>query len=181
MKTKLIILLLIVTSGLYAQKQDVYRNQEFGFRITFEGEMKTINKLIPVNDQNVEMNMFLVDNSANSSATNLLYSVAHAAYNKEEYLVEDSERDDLVLNSAVDGAKNNVKGNIIFNKDFTLNGFPGKQAKIKIQGAYIYINLILVKHELYFTQVICTLENDENDDIDRFFESFDLIKTKKRL
>jgi len=179
MKVKFTILLLLLISGLYAQKWDVYKNQEFGFRANFEGEMKTINQLIPVGDESIEMNMFFVDNSANSSASNIIYSVAHTAYKKDEYAKENPERDDLVLNSAVNGASKNVNGSILSNENFTLNGFPGKQSKIEIQGGYIHLKLILVKHELYFVQVICSIDKDDNNDISRFFDSFDILKIKK--
>jgi len=178
MKEKLTIILVLISLSLYAQKWDVYKNQDFGFRVEFDGEMKTINQSIPVGDANIEMNMFFVDNSTNSSANNMVYSVAHTAYNIDDYSKEDPERDNLVLNSAVKGASKNVNGTILSNEDFILNGFPGKQSIIEIQGAYIHLKLILVKHELYFVQVICTVDKDDNNDISRFFESFDLIKIK---
>jgi len=178
MKVKFTLIFLLLALVLHSQEWDTYKNLKFGFRVDFPGDTKTITKQVPVGDQSFEMNMFYIENPNEKSISNLLYAIAHVAYSKEEYSNDDSERDEIVLNSAVNGAVNNVNGKLLTNENVVLNGFPGKQAKVEILGSYIYIKLVLVKHELYIAQVICTTEKDNNDDIGRFLESFDIIKTK---
>jgi len=176
-----LLLFLVFSSTIFMYSQEAwipFKSQDFSFRANFERNPKTLAQDIPVDGNVFKMNMFYIENSLDSEKSNLLYAVAHVGYNKEEFLIDDLEKTEIMLNNAVDGSVKNVNGRLIFKNDILLNGFQGKEVKIEMQGGYISARLYLVKHELYFIQVMATTDNEDNPDINKFFNSFDIIKVK---
>lgn len=176
-----LLLFLVFSSPIFMFSQEVwipFKSEDFSFRANFERNPKTLTQDIPVDGNVFKMNMFYIENSLDSEKSNLLYAVAHVGYNKEEFLIDDLEKTEIMLNSAVDGSVKNVKGRLIFKNDIILNGFQGKGVKIEMQGGHVYARLYLVKHELYFVQIMASTDNEDNSDINKFFNSFDIIKVK---
>ncbi|WAC02386.1 hypothetical protein N7U66_01250 [Lacinutrix neustonica] len=79
-----------------------------------------------------------------------------------------------MLDGSVDGAVGNVQGKLVYANKTELNGSPGREAKIEVQGAFMYMNMYVKNNALYAIQTICLSENDENEDIKKFFSSFKL-------
>jgi len=94
------------------------------------------------------------------------------------YPKADTDYNSTVLDGAVEGAIKNVQGKLVFDNKIKYNGYPGRNIKIEINGGFIYINAYLVENSMYITQVICLTANDGNTDIERFLNSFEIIKTK---
>jgi len=83
-----------------------------------------------------------------------------------------------VLDNAVHGSLNSVKGKLLYNNEIEFNGYPGRSSKIEMNDSFVYLNIYLVYNTMYMQQVICLNENDNNRDIKQFLNSFELIKTK---
>jgi hypothetical protein len=172
MKHILIVLALIVSSTVLAQDWITYENKDFNFSVDLPSEPKMLQQEVPTDVGDLTMNMFVVDlSSVEQGSDNLIYMVIHTKYpvNQDEL---DKNEIESMLDGSVDGAVSNVQGKLVYVNKVTLNGSPGRAAKIEVQGAYMYMNTYLKNSALYAAQTICLVENDENEDIKKFFDSF---------
>lgn len=160
------------------QKWQKLKSEKYGFSIEFPADPSFSQQDVNTAVGDIKMNMYMLDMSNNSSSKNAVYGVIESTYPESYFTDADDAFNENVLNGAINGGANNVNGTILYKKDLVFNGYPGKEAKIGIEGAFIYFKTYLVENNLYITQVICFPENDGNRDIDRFMDSFELIKTK---
>ena len=177
-KPILFFLLVCITFAVQAQDWSTHKNIELAFTADFPGVPLKTTQDVPTAIGDITMHMLSVDTSTNLDASNALYAVAYSAYPEENFKDSTDESDNATLNGAVNGAVTNVNGKLLVNNDINLNGFPGKEGKIELNGAFIHLRVYLVENVLYFCQVICFAEKDDNTDINKFLDSFELINTK---
>ena len=160
-----------------AQDWTKYKSEDLAFIADFPEEPKrTVQK---VNTAVGELDMHMIMHSPTSGDDNAVYSVIRSDYPVDQFVDADDKYNTSVLDGAVQGAVNNVNGELVFDDKITFNGFPGRSIKIKIQGGFIYIRAYLVNNTMFISQVICVTDNDENSSIERFLNSFDIIKTNE--
>ena len=180
MKYTLTLFCLFLAFNLNAQdcQWHLTRDMDRGYRIEFPKAPKKQNQDVPTALGDLVMEFYMLDNSASADAKNMVYMTAFTEYPQGTSDYNDEALQNSMLDGSVNGAANNVNGKIISQEKIKFNGYNGRSAKISIyEDAYI-INLknVLVGNKLYFMQVISTKEADDNDDMKRFFSSFDLIK-----
>lgn len=161
----------------FGQDWNRFKSEEFNFTADFPtAPEKTVQK-VPTAVGDIDMNMFM----SNAGGTNnLFYSVISSNYPKEQFENATDDYNNSVLDGAVNGAVSNVRGELVFDNKVTFNGYPGRSFKIKITDNFIYIKAYLIKNTMMICQVICSKSNDENKEIKRFFDSFDLINVKNK-
>lgn len=177
---KKIILLLTVCflalNTISAQDWTKYKSEDLAFVAWYpDSPEKTVQK---VQTAVGELDMHMIMYAPTEDDENAVYSVIRSDYPEDQFKDADDEYNAGVLDGAVKGAVSNVKGTLVFDNKVKLNGYPGRSIKIQIDGGYIYINAYLVENTMYITQVICLVENDNNDEIDRFLNAFDILKVK---
>jgi hypothetical protein len=160
------------------QQWQKLKSEKYGFSIEFPADPSFSQQDVNTAVGAIKMNMYMLDMSNDSSSKNAVYGVIESTYPESYFAEADDAFNENVLNGAIHGGANNVNGTILYKKDIVFNGYPGKEAKIGIDAAFIYFKTYLVENNLYITQVICFPENDGNRDIDRFMDSFELIKIK---
>ncbi len=176
---KYILLFVFSLSASIAFGQDWsrFKSEEFSFIVDFPSAPKKSVQKVPTAIGDVDMNMFI---SGEGNTNNYLYSVISSSYPKESFEKATADYNDSVLDGAVNGAVSNVKGELLFDNKVTFNGYPGRSFKIDITDNFLYINAYLVGNTMMICQVVCSKPNDGNEDIKRFFDSFDIINTKKK-
>jgi len=165
----------LIFNSTNAQEWSKYRYEDLEFVADFLSTPERTIQKVPTDLGDIDMHMLM---HTPESDINAVYSVIRSDYPKEQFIDATDEYNDIVLDGAVKGAVSNTKGELVFDKKINFNGFPGRNIKIKIEGAYIYIKTYLVINTLYITQVICYTANDNNLRIKRFMDSFEIIKTK---
>lgn len=161
--------------AVHSQNWERYTNKELSFIVDFPGKPKKVEQNVPTAFGDLLMTMF---NVSDSSTKNFQYGIAHTEYPKS-YIKSDDKFVDNLLESAVSGAVSNVNGELIFKRNIVLNGYKGKYIKVKIPViGFLYMKAMLVEQMMYIVQVGCTYPNEDNKDIDKFVNSFNLIKTK---
>jgi hypothetical protein len=170
MKYILVVIALLVSSTLFAQEWINYKNTDLKFSVDFPAEPKVQDQEVSTAVGNLTMNMFMVEQSANTSAKNLVYMVIHSIYplNADDI---DTETAQQMLDGSVNGAVSNVGGKLISVEKITKEGVPGRQVKIEVQGSFLYINLFLKGNVVYAVQTICSANSDGNPDIEKFLNS----------
>jgi hypothetical protein len=162
--------------ALNAQNWEKYKAEDLAFIAYYPQEPKrTVQK---VSTAVGELDMHMIMHAPTSGDDNAVYSVIRSDYPEDQFTNADEEYNATVLDGAVNGAVSNVQGKLEFDNKIKFNGYPGRSIKIAIQGGFIYINAYLVENSMFITQVICLTANDGNPHIERFLNSFEIIKTK---
>ena len=170
-------LFLICSSFTVAQDWIDYKSEDLAFIAEFPSEpTRTLEK---VNTAVGELDMHMIMYAPTSGDDNAVYSVIKSDYPESQFKDADDEYNSKVLDGAVNGAVTNVNGKLLYDNKITFNGYPGRDFKVEISGAFLYIKAYLVNNTMYITQVICMSVNDKNTSIKRFFDSFDIIKVKE--
>ncbi|ARV08499.1 hypothetical protein BTO05_02130 [Winogradskyella sp. PC-19] len=172
----LLIAFVVVSNTVIAQEWIKYKSDDLEFIAMYPKEPKRTVQKIPTAVGELDMHMVMY--SPAFGDVNAVYSVIRSDYPKDQFEDVTSEYNNSVLDGAVNGAVNNVKGTLVYDKKISLNGYPGREIKIQIDQGYIYMNAYLVENIMYISQVICEIGNDGNKNIKRFMDSFDIIKAK---
>lgn len=177
MKNKLLLLILLLNvTILMSQNWTRYKYQELAFIADFPKEpTKTVQK-VPTAVGELDMHIIMCE--ADSGDENFLYSVIKSDYPKENFENPTEEYINNVLDGAVNGAVGNVKGELVFDNKIIFNGYNGRYFKIDVNYAFSHIKAVLVNNTMYIAQVICYTSKDNNTNINRFFDSFDIINIK---
>ena len=175
MKHIITILTLFICTLSIAQDWTTYNNEEFEFSIDFPGTPQVMDQKLPSEVGELTMDMFVVDQSDNETADNMIYMVVRSEYPIKADDI-DAETAQGMLDGSVNGAVTNVNGKLVEEKKVELNGIPGRKVKIEVQGAFMYLNIYLKKQFIYAAQVICMADKDKNTNISKFFESFKINK-----
>lgn len=128
----------------------------------------------------VSMKMYMLDQSADLNSDILIYMTAYTVYPPDSGKYDDPETIDKMLDGSVSGAVQNTNGTLISSTKGKFNGFDSVESKIDIQSGQYIIHMkgILVSNKLYLIQTIYAKENEDNLNDKRFFDSFELIKTR---
>ena len=176
MKKRLLLLaftLTVFTS--FSQDWKRFKSEEFNFIVDFPAVPEESVQKVPTAVGELDMNMFML---TRETGDNVVYSVISSSYPKEQFINATESYNNSVLDGAVNGAVKNVNGKLVFDNKVVFNGYPGRSFKISYQGAFLYINAYLVENTMMICQVICYEAKDGNEGIKKFFDSFDIIKTK---
>lgn len=162
-------LALFFTLNLFAQDWKIHRNSELEFRADFLGEPKTTIQKVPTAVGELDMHMVSLQGDDNT-----FMSIIRTNY--PEGSLTDVK---TALDGAVNGAVNNVSGKLISDNEDVFNGYPGRKIKIHSQGMYLFMNVYLVEDSMYIAQVVCLEGSEDSPLINKFLNSFDIIKVKK--
>lgn len=81
---------------------------------------------------------------------------------------------DPLFTNSVNGMAKNVQGTVKSIKTITYNEFPGREAKVDVQGkAIITARLYLIHNRLYMIMVFSATGKDDNADVAKFLDSFE--------
>ncbi|WP_339873966.1 hypothetical protein [Olleya marilimosa] len=180
MKNIFFVLTLFLVSAITVSAQEWidYKSEELAFIAKYP--VQPVQTLEVIDTEAGPLDMYMVMHVATSeSSNNVVYSVIKSTYPESQFEEVSEGYNDEVLDSAVQGAVGNVNGTLIFENKVTHNGYPGRSIKIEIDKAFIYMNAFLVDNMMFISQVICMTDKDENADIKRFMDSFDIIKVKE--
>jgi len=162
----------IITSDWFLMK-----NQDQGYQIEFPKEPSVSVQTVKTKAGPVDMHINMLDLSKKEEDSNLIYLSSFAQY--PDSLVHSDKKDQLAgfLKETVDGLVGSIDGEILSQKDIKIDSYEGKEVKINFQDgmAIIRIRVYLVQNKVYMLQVITKTENDSNESISKFMNSFSLI------
>ncbi|MEM6720981.1 MAG: hypothetical protein AAF611_16745 [Bacteroidota bacterium] len=159
-----------------AQQWEKYKAEDLQFVAYYPQTPRRTVQKVPI--PSGELDMHLVMYSPKLGDDNAIYSVVRSDYPKSQFENADKEYNDKILANVVNVAVSNVQGRLIFENKIEFNGYPGRSIKVQAQGKFFYLNAYLVENTIFITQVVCMAEKDKNASIQRFLDSFEIIKTK---
>lgn len=84
---------------------------------------------------------------------------------------------DTFIKNAIFAMRDEIKGRIISIEPIEYEGYPARHVHMTFDGKNaLNMKMYLVKSRLYVIRVICDIVNDNNPEIEKFFNSFQLIE-----
>lgn len=161
---------------------ELVRDVESGYRISFPGSAEKASQEVPTAKGNVIMETYSYQSDIGVNDPIMVYMTATSKYPDSFFPDGVKEESDMqaMLDGSVSGAVNNTKGTLRSSENIYFNGYPGRIAKINIQGGYILeMKTVLVDLRLYLVQVIYAEKDEDTENAKRFFSSFDILNVKK--
>ncbi|QRM90193.1 hypothetical protein FG167_13430 [Lacinutrix sp. WUR7] len=174
-----ITLFIVATVNVNAQDWIDYKSEDLAFIAKFPAEPTRTVQDVESEIGMLKMYMLNYTPPADEGDENQLYGVIRTDYPKSHFEDADEAYNNNVLDGAIEGAVSNIKGKLVFDNKIKLNGFPGRSVKIDIEIGSIYMKTFLIENKMFITQVICLTDKDNNDSINRFLNSFDILKVKE--
>ncbi|NQX86806.1 MAG: hypothetical protein HRT67_13050 [Flavobacteriaceae bacterium] len=168
-KNVLAFLAFFVVLNVFSQEWKTHRNAMLECRADFLGEptITTKKEQSEVGELDVQMLSY-------SCKDQTYMSVIKTNYPKGTLI-----KPKTVLDKAVKGATSSVNGKLIQDKGDVFNGYPVRKIKIEAKGIALFINIYAVEESIYITQVVCAKDNEDLLLIEKFLNSFDIIKVNK--
>lgn len=181
MKRKFFLVLFIVSSlySLTAQEEDWYKVKDLddAFIIEFPSEPTKESSEVDTEIGILIMNSYILEPKNDK---NLAYFVANTTYPQETYSNLLNDKQDDIIDSAINGGAESVEGTVNYKTSFKFNGYNGKSAKIKTNdGHYVVIKVLLADNKMYIMQVFTKIEDVDNENQKHFMDSFELINIKE--
>lgn len=168
-----------VTSGFGVEdKWFLVKAKEFGYQIEFPLEPVASTQTINTEAGPVDMHINLLDLTRGGEDKNMVYLSSFAEY--DESLVNSNKTDQLedFFKETIEGLVKGVNGKLLLENNISLGDYQGREMKIDFQNgiAVIWIRVYLVENKVYMLQIISKSENDGNNSIKTFMDSFSLLE-----
>jgi hypothetical protein len=174
----LILLVLVISSGfIMTSDWFLVKSEDQGYQIEFPKEPTPSVQSVKTEAGMVDMHIHMLDLSKKGDDSNLIYLSSFAQY--PDSLVHSDRKEQLAgfFKETIEGLIGSIDGEMLDEKAVQIGEYPGKEVNINFQDgmAIIRIRVYLVENKVYMLQVITKTENDSNDSISRFMNSFALI------
>jgi hypothetical protein len=164
-------LALILLSGCGAASKNKaewqrFESEENRFSVLFPGTPQEFAESVPTEAGTIEAKSFVVQQGNMGFAVNVAHHPSEAVSASDPQTMIDTARDRAV---------SNVGGELLQEKDVTLDGHPGREIQVEIaegQGM-VRSRFYLVENRLYAVQTI-SQKSGASTDVNRFLDSFQL-------
>ncbi len=174
----LLLLLFIAFSALSftePKEWQLFESKECGFKINFPGQAAHTTQPIQTAACELKLEIFQLDISANSSNHNAVYMVNYSVL-PDSINSSRTDKMEAFFKGSINGMATNVKGTVLSTKVISYKGYPGRIARVDMQGqAIITAELILVNNKYYMIMAMTTPAKEPNTDITKFFDSFQTL------
>lgn len=121
----------------------------------------------------LKIHMVMLDFSNNTGASNMLYMASYTLL-PDSINSDKKEMMDPLFTNSINGMAKNVQGTVKSTKTIAYKGFPGREAKVDVQGqAIITARIYLIHNRLYMAMVFSASGKDDNADAAKFLDSFE--------
>jgi hypothetical protein len=116
----------------------------------------------------------LIYNNTQKNAENLFYMITFCDYPEGTIHSDSTELLKEFFDASIDQALKSVKGELAYQSDISLQGYPGKLWRINYlrEQALIKTRAFMVKNRFYTIQTVTVKDMAINMASDRFFDSF---------
>jgi uncharacterized protein len=121
----------------------------------------------------LKMTVYMHEPSAGTD-DNLIYGLMYTDYDSVLVHSKDISSADMFFTNSRDNVIRNVKGTLLSEKTLKLGEYLGKEYLVEIQGGkhVIKVHTYLVRNRLYVLQVISAITKQDNNNMGRFLQSF---------
>ena len=173
----LLLLFSLLSLAMVSPKWELFKSFDGKFKILIPGEM--VKKENPIETKIGTLNYItFLHQSEEKDAENLVYMISYCDY--PEYSIH-SDSTELVkdfFETTVETAVESVDGELRYASEITLDDYPGRLWRVDYNEgkALIKTKSFLVKNRYYSIQVITLKDKSMNLEVDKFLDSFGLLK-----
>ena len=154
-----------------------FTSKEGGFSVLIPGEFVREHKVIKTDIGDLPHISYVYQDTLGHSK-NELYVISYSDYPKNTFHKDSMDLIDELLEVSVDQKNKNLKGQITYNHKIKVEGYPGRIFRINYNNGKIVMKskMFLVKDRFYSIQIYTLYKHSLNFNIDKFFNSFRLIR-----
>lgn len=175
MKTTLLCLLVFIGSQAFRAASDWHTFENDNISIEFPKKPTLSKQTAPTAMGDIEINIASYETSGENSIAYVLMSKIYP-----DSLIALIKKEDLSVfyRDQLESSVKKIGGQLISDKKVTLNGYPGREARIDIEDGTIVINLhmYLVRNTLHLIQTVMNKGKEDDKTSLRFHRSFKLKK-----
>lgn len=171
--------LLVISASFFqcskAKQWDSFTFDEYGYQIDFPSEPKYLSQKTNSEVGLLDLHIQLVDYTMKGGS---LYGISYTEYPGSFISSDKKEMLPDYFKAAVNGAVNNMSGELLSESVIEIDGYPGREIKaaIKNGGYHMTMRMYLVKNKFYSLQVLSLRKAIDEEATKNFFDSFELIK-----
>jgi hypothetical protein len=126
----------------------------------------------------LEYHTFVCQIPESENSENLLYIVSYCDYPKGTIHSDSTEFLKEYFEATIDEATRSIRGQLLYAADCKIDDYPGKTWRIDYNNgkATMRTKSFMVKNRLFSLQTACRRVNNLNEDGDKFFDSFRLMR-----
>ncbi|MDR3678334.1 MAG: hypothetical protein P4L41_00100 [Flavipsychrobacter sp.] len=169
-----LIVVLTLTSFKYPAKEwHEYKLEGSNCSLLMPGAPTKQEKLINTAAGEITFTLFTFE-PADSTDDNFIYGLAYVDFPADKLYPDSISWVKGCLDNARDGAISNVHGKFLSEIIIKYKQYSGREIRIDFQNgaAVLTARLYLIKNRLYTLQVLTLPDNDFNNSIKKFFDSF---------
>lgn len=172
MKRVISILSIVVVAGVAGfihgrMDWQQFESGEGRFAATFPGKPDVQVQSVPTAAGPISTKFFIVDKGK------YCFSINYADYSQE---IMDACDPELMLEGAQEGATQAVRGVLLESKEISLDGHPGREAKVELpaKDGIVRVRFYLVNNRMYVVQALTFKSNASAPELTKFLDSFQL-------
>lgn len=168
-------------SGI-AQEWEVFQSYEGKFSILAPGEFVKKENPIKTDIGELKYVTYLLQD-ANKEADNLVYMISYCDYPNYTVHSDSTEFADEFFQTTIETAVESVKGTLSYSSKISLEDYPGRLWRVEYNEgqALIKTKAYLIENRYYSIQVITLKEKGFNLQIDKFLDSFSLLREANKI
>lgn len=156
-----------------------YKSKSAGFILEFPFAPKSINQTLNAENMIMKLEILSADCQKLPNSNNYTYMATYYKYPEKFF----DNYTDVIYNqffeNTINGMVNSsIDGKLIDKQIITFDNFPGRQIRMKVNNgaAIITAKFILANKTMYILHVTTDITKDRNPDVDKFLNSFKLVK-----
>ena len=154
-----------------------FKSKPFGFKIDFPEKPTEQTRTVNTEAGEGKLTIYMFDASKAKADDNLVYMIV-CGENPDSTINSDNKDLSGYFKKSVEGAVNGVHGKLLVETVISLDGFPGREIRVDFKDglAVIKMRMYLIHNKLYMLETITETSQDFNKSINKFMDSFKLIK-----
>ncbi|HXU27692.1 MAG TPA: hypothetical protein VN698_10700 [Bacteroidia bacterium] len=180
--TSLLLFALFLLGTLAFTKSDgvwyPFESKAFGFKVEFPAKPIEKVKVIDTEQGELNLNLFEYVSKKTNTEPELVYIVSYIEYPTSNINTSDKVQLKQFYKTEADKLVAKMQGKLIKETIINLEGFEGAEYRIEIKDGleFIKMRLYLINNKLYMVETVTVTKNEFNKHINRFMNSFKLIK-----
>ena len=155
----------------------VFLSHDGSFKVSFPHEPEVLKHIVDTGLIPIKSRLIKYD-VGKYQDDNQSYQLIYSDY--EDSLVNSAFKTkitDTFLKNIILATRDKLRGRILSMENIEYKGYPGRHIHYSYNTKYIInMKMYLIKSRLYILKVECEKTNDNNPEMDKFFDSFELVE-----
>ena len=156
----------------------LYESKTYSFKVEYPGKPTEKVKVLNTAEGDLNLNLFEYVTPKTETESAVAYIASYIEYPIEAVNSDNKEKLKQFYRKMVDGVVTKVSGKLMKETIISLEGFEGVEARIEMKEGleFVKLRVYLIHNKMYMVETVTETKNETNKSINRFMNSFRLIK-----